>query len=212
MLGKFRLSVCGLIVLMFAFAGAANAAPITQTISFSFNNFVPGGATSTPSLVTEAAGSVSFTYDTATPTSIFGQAVDSISFTSPTPPGFSFLTSNVMFDLRIGADKLFPTNDYEIDIYQDLLGVEFNKTGDFLLRVAAVGPIGGDVPGPFSGMASQMLLIDQPGIDGFYKFDNAESGATTSASVPVTAEIAEPATLMLLGLGLAGLGLLRRRA
>jgi len=173
---------------------------------------VPGGATTTPSLVTEAAGSVSFTYDTATPTSIFGQAVDSISFTSPTPLGFSFLTSNVMFDLRIGADRLFPTNDYEIDIYQDLLGVEFNKTGDFLLRVAAVGPIGGDVPGPFSGMASQMLLIDQPGIDGFYKFDNAESGATTSTSVPVTAGIAEPAPLMVLGLCLAGLGLLRRRA
>lgn len=211
MLGKFRLSACGLIVSIFAFAGAANAAPITQTINFSFNNFVPGGASATPSLVTQVTGSVSFTYDTATSASIFGQAVDSILFTSPTPTGFAFLTSNVMFDLRIAADKISPTNDYEIDIYQDLLGVEFNKTGDFLLRVGALGLIGADVPGS-GAMASQMLLIDQPGFDGFYKFDNAESGATTSTSVPVTAEIAEPAPLVVLGLGLAGLGLMRRRA
>tara|TARA_R110002072_G_scaffold259002_3_gene417654 strand:- start:1041 stop:1661 length:621 start_codon:yes stop_codon:yes gene_type:complete len=202
---------CGLIVAMFTFAGAANAALITQTLNFTFNNFVPAGLATTPSLVAEATGSVSFTYDTATPTSIVGQAVDSISFTSPTPPGFAFLTSNVMFDLRIGADKLFASNSYEIDVYQDFLGVELNKTGDFLLRVGAFGPIGADVPGP-GAMASQFLLIDQPGFDGFYKFDNASIGATTSTSVPVTAEIAEPAPLIILGLGLAALGLIRRRA
>ncbi len=197
---------------MFAFAGAANAAPITQTISFSFNNFVPGGLSTAPSLVTEATGSVSFTYDTATPTSIFGQAVDSISFTSPTPPGFSFLTSNVMFDLKIGADKNFATNDYELEFYQDELSVVFNKVGDFLISIAAGGPIGADVPGPATRMAGLFLVIDQPGSDGFYKFANALTGDVTSASVLVTAEIAEPAPLMVLGLGLAGLGLLRRRA
>ena len=67
------------------------------------------------------------------------------------------------------------------------------------------------VPGP-GFLSSQFLIIDQPGLDGFYKFDNAESGATTSSSIPVTTEIAEPAPLAVLGLGLAGLGLLRRRA
>ena len=196
---------------MFAFGGTANAALITQTITFSFDNFETSGLATTPSLVTEATGSVSFTYDTATPASIIGQAVDSISFTSPTPPGFAFLTSNVMFDLRIGADKLFPTNDYELSIYQDEEGVVFNKVGDFLINIGAGGPIGADVPGPFTGMASQMLLIDQPGSDGFFKFANDQFGNTMSSSVPVTTEIAEPAPLMALGFGLAVLGLLLRR-
>lgn len=210
MLGKFRLSACGLIVSMLAFAGAATAAPITQTLNFSFNNFTAlGGAT--PTLVTEATGSVSFTYDTATPTSIIGQAVDSFAFTSPTPPGFDFLTSNVLFDLRIGGDLLVPTNSYEISVYQDEEPVLFNKVGDFLILVGAIGPIGADVPGPGAGFGTQMLFIDKPGSEGFYQTANGEPGAATSTSVPVTAQIAEPAPLMVLGLGLAGLGLLRRR-
>mgnify|MGYP006950414469 CR=1 FL=1 len=68
-LKKVRISACGMILAVFTFAGAANAAPITQTIDFTFDNFEPGGISTTPSLVTEAIGSVSFTYDTATPTS-----------------------------------------------------------------------------------------------------------------------------------------------
>lgn len=195
---------------MFAFAGVANAAPITQTLSFSFSNFTPIG-TATPSIVSDVTGSVSFTYDTATPTSIFGQAVDSISFTSPTPPGFDFLTSNVMFDLRLGADLLVPFNDYEISVYQDEEPVFSNKVGDFLFLIGAIGPVGADVPGG-GAIGSQFLLIDKPGFDGFYQTANGAPGSVTSSSVPVTAEIAEPAPLLVLGLGLAAFGLLRRRA
>lgn len=209
MLRKFRLSACGLIVSIFAFAGAANAALITQTIDFSFDDFGPGALSSSPSLITDVAGSVSFTYDTATPVSIINQAVDSISFS--TPSGF-FLTSDVRFDLRVGGDKLFATNSYELDFYTNLLGVEFNLVGDFLFRIGAIGPVGADVgPGiPTSGMASQFLLIDRPGSEGFYQVSN--TGTETSASVPVTTAVAEPAPLMVLGLGLAAFGLLRRRA
>lgn len=206
---QIREWVLGLTVAICAAAGSVNAAPITQTLNFSFTNFTAIG-TATPTLVTEATGSVSFTYDTATPTSITGQAVDSFSFTSSTPPGFDFLTSNVLFDLRLGGDLLVATNTYEISFYQDEEPVFFNKVGDFLILVGALGPIGADVPGG-GLMGSQMLFIDKPGSEGFYQSANGASGSVTSSSVPVTAEIAEPAPLMVLGLGLAGLGLLRRR-
>lgn len=206
MLGKFRLSACGLIVLMFAFAGAANAALITQTINFEFSGFGPSGSSSSPSLVNDVTGALSLTYDTATPASILNGAVDSISFS--TPSGF-FLTSDVRFDLRVGADKLFASNSYELDFYTNVLGVEFNLVGDFLLRIAAIGPIGADVPGG-GAMAGQLLIIDRPGTEGSYQFSNA--GIVTSTSVPAAIAVAEPLPLMALGLGLTAFGLMRIRA
>ena len=73
MIRQFRAWAFGLTVALFAVTGAANAALITQTLTFTYNNFVPV-STSVPSLVTEATGSVEFTYDTATLVSIFGKA------------------------------------------------------------------------------------------------------------------------------------------
>ena len=71
-------------------------------------------------MISDVTGEVSFTYDSATTTSIFGQAVDSVSFSMPA--GF-FLTSDVKFDLKLGADKITQSNDYEFDFYHDALGV-----------------------------------------------------------------------------------------
>jgi hypothetical protein len=160
-------------------------------------------------LFTDVAGSVSFTYDTATPASIINQAVDSISFSTPTSV---FLTSDVRFDLRVGGDRLSAINSYELDFYTNLTPVEFNLVGDFLFRIGASGPIGADVvPGvTASGMSSVFLSIDRPGAEGFFQF--SDTGTQTSASVPVTTAIAEPAPLMVLGLSLAAFGLMRRRA
>lgn len=208
MIRQFRTWALGLTLAVFAATGAANAALITQTINFSFDDFGPAGLSSSPSLFSDVTGAVSITYDTATPVSIFGGAVDSISFTSPA--GF-LLTSDVKFDLKIGADKLFPTNSYELDFYHDTLPVFSNVVGDFLFRIGAAGPIGADVPGG-GAMAAQFLMIDRTGPDGFYHINNGPPAILTSTSVPVTTAVAEPAPLMVLGLSLAAFGLLRRRA
>lgn len=197
---------------MFTFAGAANAALITQTLNFSFSGFAPFAVSTSATLINDVTGSVSFTYDTATPTSIINQAVDSISLSeSPTPPGFAFLTSDVRFDLRVGADTMFGMNTYEVDVYHNLLGVESNLVGDFLFRVGAIGPVGADVPGA-GAMGSQFLLIDRPGAEGFAHLSQNQAAILTSTSVPVTTEISEPAPLMVLGLGIAAFGLIRRRS
>lgn len=208
MIRRFRAWAFGLTVAMFAATGAANAALITQTINFDFDVFGPSGTSVSPSLISDVTGAVSITYDTATPASIFGQAVDSISFT--TPSGF-FLTSDVRFDLKIGVDKLSAFNSYELDFYHDSLPVFSGLVGDFLFRIGAVGPIGGNVPGD-GFMASQFLLIDGPGSQGFYKISQGPAASLTSNSVPVTTSVSEPAPLMVLGLSLAAFGILRRRS
>lgn len=188
-------------------SGAGQAAPITQTINFSFSGFAPFGTSTSPTLFNDVAGTVSFSYDTATPTSIINQAVDSISFT--TPSAF-FLTSDVRFDLRIGGDKLFASNSYELDFYHNILGVEQNLVGDFLFRIGAFGPVGADVPGA-GAMASQFLLIDRPGFEGFAHVSQNPAVLLTSTSVPAATGIPEPAPLMVLGFSLAAFGLARRR-
>ena len=203
---KIQALAVGATLLLFSMAGVANAALVTQTINFRFDDFVPAGLASSPSLIAEVTGAVSITYDTATPASIFNQAVDSISF--GTPSSF-FLTSDVRFDLYIGADRFSATNSYELNFYNNLLGVEFGLVGDFLFRTGAIGPIGADVPGG-GAMSAQFLLIDQPGTDGFYKVSDGPAKLLTSTSVPAAA-IPEPAPLMVLGFGLAAFGLSRRR-
>lgn len=207
--GMFSLSLraIALVVSLVFVSGVVRAAPITQTINFSFDDFAPFASSTSPTLITEVTGAVSFTYDNATPTSLFDQAVDSISFS--TPSGF-FLTSDVRFELRVGPDRLFASNSYELDFYHNMLGVESNLVGDFLFRVGAIGPVGADVPGG-GAMGGQFLLIDRPGTEGFAHVSQGQAALLTSTSVPAATEIPEPAPLMILGFGLAALGLARRR-
>jgi len=184
---------------LFVATGAANAPLITQTINFSFSGFGQFAVSMSPTLISDVTGEVSFTYDSAATTSIFGQAVDSVSFS--TPAGF-FLTSDVKFDLKLCADKITQSNDYEFDFYHDELSVRSNLVGDWLFRIGALG-----APGTSSPMGSQFLLIDRPGLEG--SDQGAES--LTSTLVPAATSVAEPAPLMVLGLGLAAFGLIRRR-
>jgi MYXO-CTERM domain-containing protein len=200
---KIRALAVGAVLSLFMATGAANAALITQTINFSFSGFGPFAISTSPTLISDVTGEVSFTYDSATTTSIFGQAIDSVSFS--TPSGF-FLTSDVKFDLKLGADKVSPVNDYEFDFYHDALGVQSNLVGDWLFRIGALG-----APGTSGPMASQFLLIDRLGGEGFAHVSDQGAESLISTSVPVTTSVAEPAPLMVLGLGLAAFGLIRRR-
>lgn len=198
-----RLRGLALGAVMVMASGAAHAALITQTINFSFSGFGPFASSTSSTLITDVTGAVSFTYDSATTTSIFGQAVDSVSFS--TPSGF-FLTSDVKFDLKLGLDKASPVNDYEFDFYHDDLGVQFNLVGDWLFRIGALGE-----PGDSGSMASQFLLIDRPDFEGFAHISDNQATTLTSSSVPAATGIPEPAPLMVLGFGLAAFGLIRRR-
>ncbi|MGB0631122.1 MAG: hypothetical protein ACPGRZ_10535, partial [Alphaproteobacteria bacterium] len=182
-------------------ATPAQAALITQTIGFSFSNFDEAG-TFTPGPIQLIEGSVSFTFDDATPTSIFGQAVDSISFS--TPVGV-FDTSNVFFDLRIGADIVGPPiTQYELDIYHDTLPVFINVTDDFLLQLASVNPVGA----PFSNSAGTASLFSYS--DGNFGFFRSNEELLNSTSVPATSSVSAPASVAFLGLGMLALGLRRR--
>lgn len=130
-------------------AAPARAALITQTIDFYFDDFQnPGGPLPAYGSV---QGSVTFTYDTATTTSIHEQAVDSIAFTSPAG---TFDTSDVRFSLLLGNDispdvrRLEQAVDgemyeagpsYELGIYAGSFGVSGNDPSDFYLRILGPG-------------------------------------------------------------------------
>ena len=130
-------------------AAPARAALITQTIDFYFDDFRnPDGPLPSYGSV---QGSVTFTYDTATPTSIHEKAVDSIAFTSP---GGVLNTSDVRFSLLLGNDispdvrRLEQAVDgqmyeagpsYEIGIYAGSFGAAYNDPSDFYLRILGPG-------------------------------------------------------------------------
>jgi hypothetical protein len=198
--------LAALSVAVVALSGAARAAVITQVIDFSFSNFSVLGLGSGPSGLTLIEGSASLTYDSATPTSIFGQAVDSISFT--TPVGI-FQTSNVFFDYRIGADQPSPTpNAYAIDIYFDDFPVNIANPTDFLIRLAGLGPQDYDVN---TLLGAQVIFVDDTTGPADVFFVSNFDIVTSTAVVDEPSPAPEPAGLALFGAGLVAAGAARRR-
>lgn len=113
------------------------------------------------------------------------------------------LTANLTFDTAVRAffaDFLYAGNDSQLDLTLQLAG---GGSADVL------------VPGPGTGAASFGFISTADAItsirfnnsvnDGFYVDNLSGAGASTVSGVP------EPSTFALFGLGLAGLGLSRRK-
>ena len=207
----FRALALGVAVLFSLNASGTQAAVITQTINFDFTGFLNGNALSAPN--DPVTGQVVVTYDNASPVSIVGQAVDSISFS--TPVGV-FDTSNVFFDLRIAPDLQFTAQDpnrYEFDIYHDTLPVFFGQADDFLFRISAFGNRGDEWnPGGITSASGQFLYVDAVGNELFTASNNVSGGGLTSTTQSAPTTIAAPASLAFLGFGMLAIGLKRRRA
>ncbi|MCB2109352.1 MAG: PEP-CTERM sorting domain-containing protein [Rhodobacteraceae bacterium] len=206
-----KLLVAAASVCMALAAIPARAALITQFWDFSFDYDETSIGSGTPSYST-VAGTLSFTYDSATPSSLFHQAVDSIAFTIP---GGLFHTSDIYFDLRLGPDLNFPPLGseprYEFSIYYDTEPVFLNNASDWLMRAAGIG-----FPGDEFVFGSYPIALDFFTSSGnvseyaFFSFAPTQVVSTTSLAggggdVPV------PGSLALLGLGLAGAGAFARR-
>lgn len=185
----------------------AQAALITQTLNFVFSDS-GSGVTNSSQLYDPISGTAVFTYDDAATSSLYGQAVDSISFSTPTGV---FQTGDVYFDMRIGADLASPTDNYEIDIYYQTLGVYLNDTSDFLLRVASVLPRG-DSFDTTTGSPVAGLFNYSDGNFTFYGENAAALSSTSVAASGPPVAVPEPGVLVIFGASMIGLSFgLRRR-
>lgn len=190
----------------------AQAALITQTISFEETDFSLLGNGSVSPPFSTVSGTVVLTYDDATTTDIIGQAVDSVTFSTPT--GVLEVT-DVLFDLRVPPNVTFPQHTWEIDIYGADQGspVSAVNAADWLLYVVGLTPLGADFNN--TGVASQLLYSDGQFLNTgeFGVFSSSTNLSLTGSSVPAGSgtPVPAPTALLLLGLGLAGTGLLAKR-
>tara|TARA_R110000787_G_scaffold25941_10_gene72705 strand:+ start:849 stop:1478 length:630 start_codon:yes stop_codon:yes gene_type:complete len=204
-LSHLRAAAAAALSVVLLSAAAAQAAVITQTINFSYENFTDIGGGSAIPPYDPVSGSVTLTYDNATTTSLVGQSVDSISFSTPVAV---FPTSGVFFDLRINPDVAAPAfTGYEINIYFDEFAVGAAHPADFLIRIAtALTHMPGDDLS--TGASSTILYSDD---DFFLSFFHSGEDTLSSTIVTEASALPEPATLPLIGLGLVAAGMARRR-
>lgn len=208
---KYRALALSIVVLFSLNIVGAQAAVITQTINFNFTGF--STVTGSPVLHDPVTGQVVLTYDDASPVSVIGQAVDSISFS--TPVGV-FDTSNVFFDLRIPPDLQFSSQTpglYEYDVYHDALSVSVNQSDDFLLRIGAFGSRGDEWSvGGITTANAQFLYANGADFSVFSTNATVSTGDLSSTTESAPTSIAAPASLAFLGFGMLAIGLKRRRA
>lgn len=194
------------------FAGQAQAAPITQTLTFEVTDFFNLGSSGISPPFSTVSGTVVLTYDDATTNDITGQAVDSVTFSTPTGV---LETSTILFDLRLPPNVGFPQHQWEIDIYNPVAGspVSVSDASDWLLYVVGVNPLGADFDN--ASVATQLLYSDGqfPNTGDIGVFASTTTVSVTGSSVPAGSgtPVPAPAALALLGLGLAGTGLMASR-
>jgi len=184
----------------------AQAALITQTLNFVFSDS-GSGVTNSSQLYDPISGTAVFTYDDAATSSIFGQAVDSISFSTPTGV---FQTGDVYFDMRIASDLTSPTNNYELDIYYQTLGVYLNDTTDFLLRVASLLPRGDSFDTTTGSPVAGLFNYSDEAFT-FYGENAAGLSSTSVAASGLPVAVPEPGMLVIFGAGMIGLSFGFRR-
>ena len=142
------------------------------------------------------SGNVKFTVENTESTS--GLAVDSITFTDPLG---HFKTEDVFMDFRQGDDTNIANNPYEFDIFFSELSVFSNKPGDFLISAGLVSlDPGDDYEDPF--ISTNFFYFDG---SGFVLSQTDTNHITVSQAVP------EPALAGILGFGVLGVCLTRRR-
>ncbi len=203
-------------------ASGARAAIITQTIDFTFSNFFENGTvTGIPAPQDPVSGSVSITFDDAMTTSIFGQSVDSISFT--TPSGV-FQDSDVRFDLVVGADisatriALFGTDsgsqnlEYDLYLYQQELPVQLLEQFDFLIHLASAETLGAEFDTTAGGAVAALMTYSNFESPNFPYYASNDEVLVSTTETETGSAVPEPASLGIMGLALLAMGVARRKA